>query len=116
MPMPTTIPDLWPDDIKVNVLSPVAILKVQEGLLARKTQGKLQAKLTCAESDRLVQYQLDLIAPILNFYRERLLSATYERGRYYPAMVKSECFPRKGSNAMQAPGPAIQCEIDPSAV
>src|SRR4051794_29490536 len=90
--MSTTIPDLWPDDIKVSVLPPLAILKAQEGLLAQKTQGMLQAKLSSTETERLVQYQLDLIAAPLNFYRERLLSARHERGRYYPVVVTAECF------------------------
>ena len=42
--MTTAIPNLWPDDIKVDVLPPIAILKAQEGLLARMTQGMLVAK------------------------------------------------------------------------
>jgi hypothetical protein len=32
--MTPTIPDLWPEDIKVNVLPPIAVLKAQESLLA----------------------------------------------------------------------------------
>jgi hypothetical protein len=90
--MSTTIPDLWSDDIKVTVLPPVAILRAQEGLLASKTQGILQAKLTTTESERLVQHQLDLIAPSLNFYRERLLSATHDREMVYPVTVTAACF------------------------
>ena len=85
--MNTAIPDLWSNDIKVDVLPPLAILKAQEGLLARKTQGMLEAKLTTIESGDLVQHQLDLIAPSLNFYRERLLTATHDRLRPYPVTV-----------------------------
>src|SRR5207245_3229706 len=33
------IPDLWSQDIKVDVLSPLAILRSQESLLSRKTKG-----------------------------------------------------------------------------
>jgi len=96
--MATTIPDLWAEDITVTVLPPLAVLKAQEGLLAQKTQGLLQAKLTCTESDKLVQYQLDLVAPSLNFYRERLLTATHEKGRYYPVVITAECFlPKAGT-------------------
>lgn len=93
--MTTTIPDLWSDDIKVDVLPPLVILKAQESLLARKTQGMLQAKLTTMESGDLVQHQLDLIAPSLNFYRERLLTATHDRLRPYPVTVAAECFAPK---------------------
>lgn len=93
--MNTAIPDLWSDDIKVDVLPPLAILKAQEGLLARKTQGMLEAKLTTTEAGDLVQHQLDLIAPSLNFYRERLLTATHDRLRPYPVTVAAECFAPK---------------------
>jgi hypothetical protein len=90
--MPITIPDLWSDDIKVDVLHPLAVLKAQEGLLARKTRGLLQARLTTTETDRLVQHDLDLVAPSLNFYRERLLSATHARDKLYPVVVTADCF------------------------
>jgi hypothetical protein len=88
----TTIPNLWPDDIKLNVLPPVAVLKAQEGLLAQMTHGMLQAKLTTTETEKLVQHRLDLIAPSLNFYRQRLLSATHDRVMLYPVTVTAEAF------------------------
>jgi hypothetical protein len=97
----TTIPDLWSNDIKVNVLPPIAVLKAQEGLLARKTQGMLQAKLSTTETEKLVQHQLDLIAPSLNFYRERLLSVTHDREMLYPVTVTAEAFAPKPLNSNQ---------------
>jgi hypothetical protein len=100
--MATTIPDLWSDDIKVDVLPPIAILKAQEGLLARKTQGMLQAKLTTTETENLVQHQFDLIAPSLNFYRERLFSATHSRTMLYPVTVTANCFRPKPRTQMDA--------------
>ncbi|HZV07208.1 MAG TPA: hypothetical protein VE999_19150 [Gemmataceae bacterium] len=101
--MNTTIPDCWPD-IKVDVLPPLAILKAQEGLLARRMQGMLEAKVTTIEAGNLVQHQLDLIAPSLNFYRERLLTATHDRLRLYPVTVAAECFAEK-SEVSQGPRP-----------
>jgi hypothetical protein len=112
--MTTAIPDCWSDDIKVNVLPPIAVLKTQEGLLARKTQGILQAKLTTTETDTLVQHQLDLIAPGLNFYRERLLSATHDKEMPYPVTVAAEAFAPKPLNSFQVISSAIQRSIDPS--
>jgi hypothetical protein len=112
--MASIIPDLWPVDIKVTVLPPLAILKAQEGRLAQRTQGQLQAKLTSVESDRLVQYQLDLIAPSLNFYRERLLTATHERGRYYPVVVTAECFAERPRNPAAEHDTATMRAVDPS--
>ena len=112
--MITSIPDLWPDDINVKVLPPIAVLKAQEGQLARHTHGLLQAKLTTTETDKLVQHQLDLIAPSLNFYRERLLSATHDREMLYPVTVTAECFAPKSPNSMQALGAAVLRMMDPS--
>jgi hypothetical protein len=112
--MTPTIPDLWPEDIKVNVLPPIAVLKAQESLLSRRTQGMLQAKLTTTESDKLVQHQLDLIAPGLNFYRERLLTATHDREMLYPVTVNAEAFAPKPAHPTSAPDRVRQRLLDPS--
>ena len=114
--MITAVPDLWSEDIKVNVLPPIAVLKTQEGLLARKTQGMLQAKLTTTETETLVQHQLDLIAPGLNFYRERLLSATHDREMPYPVTVTAEAFAPHPLNVVQAVGAAIKRSVDPAVI
>jgi len=90
--MTTTIPDLWSDDIRVDVLPPLVVLRAQEGLLAKKTQGILQAKLLTSETETLVQHSLYLIAPALNFYRVSLLSATHEREMVYPVTVTAQCW------------------------
>ena len=105
--------EMGPD---ANVLPPIAVLKAQEGLLARHTHGMLQAKLTTTEADKLVQHQLDLIAPSLNFYRERLLSATHDREMLYPVTVTAECFAPKSSDPMQAVVAAAQRAMDPSVI
>jgi hypothetical protein len=90
--MTTTIPDLWSDDIRVNVRPPVTVLRAQEGLLAKKTQGILQAKLLTSATETLVQHSLYLIAPALNFYRVSLLSATHDREMVYPVTVTAQCW------------------------
>src|SRR5579884_1134048 len=100
--MTTAIPDLWSNDIKVDVRSPLAILKVQEGILSQKTGGLLQATVSSVETETRVQHQLDLVAPSLGFYRERLLTAEHHRHRYYPVFVQAECFDpvlRRSSNS-----------------
>jgi hypothetical protein len=113
--MTPTIPDLWPEDIKVNVLPPIAVLKAQESLLSRRTQGMLQAKLTTTETDKLVQHQLDLIAPGLNFYRERLLTATHDREMLYPVTVTAEAFAPKPAHPMSNLDLA-RLRLDPSLI
>lgn len=114
--MITAIPDLWSEDINVNVLPPIAVLKTQESLLARKTQGMLQAKVTTTETDKLVQHSLDLIAPGLNFYRERLLSATHGREMLYPVTITSEAFAPQPLNVTQALGAVFKRSLDPSVI
>jgi hypothetical protein len=113
--MATTIPDLWPEDIKVEVLPPIAILKVQEELLARKTKGLLQAKVSTVETDKLVQHQLDLIAPNLHFYRERILSAMHEREMLYPVSVTADVLARRPAEPLAELGTALARAIAPLA-
>jgi hypothetical protein len=90
--MAATIPDLWPDDIRVDVLAPLQILRVQEALLGKKLQGVLEASVSMTTTDKFVAYQFDLIAPFLRGRRERLFTTTHARGRIYPVTVEAECF------------------------
>ena len=68
--MSTTIPDLWSDDIQVDVLTPLVILRAQESRLGRKTQGILEARVTTVATEAWIQHQLDLIAPALSTTRD----------------------------------------------
>lgn len=84
--MPATIPNLWPkNDVSVNVLSPVAILRAQASSLTQMTKGLLQGEVTsiALESGR-TQYHLDIVAPALENYRHRLLSVTQPSKMNYP--------------------------------
>jgi hypothetical protein len=94
--MADTIPNLWSDDIRVDVLTPLVILRSQASLLRQMTKGILEAEVTTATSDSgAVQHQLDLIAPALNRYRHRVLIAKHERDQVYPVIVEAECFQPK---------------------
>ncbi|MDR3634830.1 MAG: hypothetical protein P4L84_13580 [Isosphaeraceae bacterium] len=88
--MAETIPDLWADDIRVDVLTPLAILRTQQGLLKKRTQGVLDAKVTSVEENGLVQHQFDVVATAIQRYQERVLIATHASGRVYPVTVKAE--------------------------
>src|SRR4051794_36125765 len=91
--MASTIPDLWPDDITVDVVPPLAILRSQAGLLGVKTKGILRAEVTTTTGDTgYVQHHLDIVVPALQNYRARLLNATHDRDRVYPVAVEAECF------------------------
>lgn len=109
--MPTTIPDLWPDDIRVDVLTPLVILRTQAGLLSNKTQGTLLAQVMTTTTDEWVQYQLDLIAPALDSYRVSILTARHHLAEVYPVTVTAQAFVPK-------PGPfgiLVQRSEDPPA-
>lgn len=105
--MQTTIPDLWSDDIRVDVLRPLVILRSQESLLARKTQGILEAKVSTVTNDVWELHQLDLIAPALNHYRTTLLTAKHARDMVYPVTVRANCFLPKTKSAAEALVPGL---------
>lgn len=90
--MTVAFDDLWSDDIKVDVRSPFAVLKAQEDGLSRRTQGLLRAEVQTTISETEERHTLDLIAPALNSYRERILLVTHRKDRAYPATVFAEVF------------------------
>lgn len=84
--MATKIPNLWSQkDVKVEVLSPLAILRTQAANLEQMTQGLIEAEVTTTtgESGEIV-YQLDIIAPVLGGYCHRLLAISHQQDRVYP--------------------------------
>lgn len=90
--MPATIPSLWPDDIKVDVLPPLTILKLQAAKLHGITKGILDAEVTTVTGpDDLVTHRLDLIAPTLDGRRTRVLVAT-QRTEFYPVLIEAEVY------------------------
>lgn len=89
--MPIEIPDLWSDDIKVDVLPPLVILKAQSAPISRKTSGILHTEVTTTIAhqgtpEATATHVLDLVAPALN-YSESLLEVTHKLDRMYPATV-----------------------------
>ncbi len=90
--MSATIPDLWSDDIRVDVLPPLVILRSQADLLASKTKGILESRVLTASEGTQDQHQLDLIAPALHHYRVTLLTARHAKDMVYPVKVRSQAF------------------------
>lgn len=95
--MPIEIPDLWDDDIKVDVLPPLVILKAQDEAIRRKTEGILRTQIVSREIEREpeddeeetkvdVVYTLDLEATALG-YRESILNVFHRKGRLYPVTI-----------------------------
>jgi hypothetical protein len=95
--MTATIPNLWPEDIKVDVLPPFTILKYQAAKLRELTKGILEAEVTAVSGpEDFVTHRLDLIAPALEGRRSRVLSVTH-RVDFYPVVLEAECFRPKPS-------------------
>jgi hypothetical protein len=93
--MPAKIPDLWSDDISVDVLTPLAILRAQVQGLERRTQGVLEVQISSVPKGNDMEHWFDLVAPALGF-RERILNATHAWDRVYPVKVEAACFAAKG--------------------
>jgi len=90
--MTATIPSLWPDDIKVDVLPPLAILRVQASKIHQLTKGVLLGDIqTVTGSDGFVSHRLDLIAPALDKRRKSIVSVTH-REAFYPVVIEADCF------------------------
>src|SRR5687768_13665848 len=90
--MPIDIPDLWGDDIQVDVLPPLVILKAQDEAIRRKTQGILRTEVISTEEQGggdsgWVIHTLDVIALAMG-YRESLLTVSHGSERLYPATVE----------------------------
>jgi hypothetical protein len=92
--MAATIPDLWPTSaLKIDILTPIAILRSQATRLSQKTQGLLVAETTVTTgSNNQIMLGLEVVAPALNNHRQRLLSVQYTKDEIYPARVSARGF------------------------
>lgn len=94
MAMASTIPNLWPDEIKTSVLTPLAILRYQAAQIGNATKGLLEAEVSTANSEnkQTVTHQLDLVAPVLRGYRHRVLTVRHNVEMVYPVTVQADAF------------------------
>jgi hypothetical protein len=51
--MSDSIPNLWPEEFKVDVQSPLTILRAQAGMLGKVTRGILEGTVETEESKEL---------------------------------------------------------------
>lgn len=87
--MSTTIPDLWPPEIQVDTVTPLAILRVQKSSIEQRLSGLVRCEISTTESGDWHQHRFDLIASALNHYRVTLLTATHPKAGAYPVYVTS---------------------------
>jgi hypothetical protein len=88
--MPDTIPNLWPEQFKIDVQSPVAILRVQAVAPSKVTRGILEGTVETESVKELVQHRLVVVAPAYNGYRHTLISVLHNPNLPYPAEVRAE--------------------------
>ena len=91
--MPTEIPDLWGDDIRVDVVPPIVVLKTQAEAISRRTKGMLTAEIsssTDVDDDGAVEcrHKLILQARSIGYYGEELLQIQHYESRYYPLTIE----------------------------
>lgn len=94
--MAATIPSLWPDDIKVDVVPPVVILRYQAAKIGELTNGIIRADVTTTTGQEdFVVHRLELIAPLLDGRRYVVLTVTH-RSDFYPVVLEADCYrPRR---------------------
>lgn len=90
--MAREIPILWPQGLNPDVLTPLAIMRVQESALAKLTRGVLTSEVTVNTAKDEVSIGLDLVAPALGNYRQRILNVKHKKGQVYPVELEAACF------------------------
>jgi hypothetical protein len=91
VPMPETIPNLWGEQVKVDVVTPLAVLRTQANVLKRITQGLLEVNIETTSSQDQVIHHFFLVAPALNRYSELLFTVEHAKNKVYPVMVRADC-------------------------
>ncbi len=83
----TQIPDLWPTSVKVEILTPYAILRAQATKLTERTQSIVEGQVRSrAVAPSLICHTFDLIAPVLSF-RYTLLRLWHRETMVYPVLL-----------------------------
>lgn len=94
--------DLWPESIRADQLSPLAILRLQATKLSQKTGGLLSAEvvsgresvsdedLTIAPSGAEAVHRFEVIAPRLDGYRYQMFVCRHDSELVYPAYIEDD--------------------------
>lgn len=83
--------DLWPDFAPAEgELPPITILKEQASLLGLKLRNLIEADVETGTTDyqRFLRHTLFLVAPVLNFYRYKLLDVEHLATQMYPVTIR----------------------------
>lgn len=91
-----TLEDLWPPDIKVEVLSPALILKHQADLITQKTKGVVVGEVRTVPHVQRTTYILRLASESGDYVYEAV-RISHEQQKPYPCFVSASCFDSEGS-------------------
>lgn len=83
--------DLWPDFFPAKgELPPITILKQQASALGLKLRNLIEADVETGTTDYqgYLRHTLFLVAPVLNFYRYKLLDVEHPATEMYPVTIK----------------------------
>jgi hypothetical protein len=101
--MTEMIRNLWPDDVvETEVLTPLAIMKYQAGILKEKTNGLLCAEVRTDDESERVTHTFEIVASALENYRYKLFVVFHAMDMVYPASVIAECLHIPGEGWPQA--------------
>lgn len=83
--------DLWPEFAPAEgEVPPITILKQQASLLGLKLRNLIEADVDTGTTDYqdCLRHSLFLVAPVLNFYRYKLLDVEHPAIQMYPVTIK----------------------------
>ncbi|MCI0486824.1 MAG: hypothetical protein L0229_09510 [Blastocatellia bacterium] len=91
--MAEQVKSLWPTQIRPHILSPITILKAQAEALVRQTGGILLADIKRKEIEgEKVELAFEIVVPVLDGYRQRILNVAHDKDLPYPCIVDAEVF------------------------
>jgi hypothetical protein len=84
----------WPDDIRPKIQTPLAILQARANELRDLTKGVLIGNIssTTDKSKKQTYHSLDVLVPVLNNFRQRLLTIRHDIRMVYPSYIDADLF------------------------
>jgi hypothetical protein len=90
--MPVFSGGFWPDDLRPKIQTPLAILQARASELRDVTKGILIGRIssTADEAKKQTYHSLDVQVPVLNNFRQRLLTIRHDVKMVYPVYIDKE--------------------------
>lgn len=88
------IPNDWPANLTVPVVSPLAYLRVQAAKLGEMTRGLVIGDVTTTTADGCswVSHGLWVVCPAVEGYQAEVLTVRHRQGRPYPVRIEAREF------------------------